>query len=67
MADPTQEQVEAVARSLCASDPEIRMGDAEGVVQQRVNAEWRDYIPRAEQAIAALAPWMREGSRWLGC
>ena len=46
--------IEAMARGMCAADPDVRMGDAEGVVQQRVNLEWRYYIPQATAAYTAM-------------
>ena len=45
---------EAVAKAICRADPSIRMGDAEGVVEQRVNHEWREYLWQADAALAAL-------------
>ena len=33
------ELIKMVARGMCRADPEVRMGDAEGVVEQRVNVE----------------------------
>lgn len=50
------EEVERMARAICAEDPDIRMGDAEGVVQQRVEQHWRDYVGHARAAIAAMTP-----------
>ncbi len=50
MTDP----IEAMARYMCASDPDVRMGDAEAVVQQRVNVEWPHYVQQATAALAAL-------------
>lgn len=43
--------VERVAKAICAQDPEVRMGDAEGVVQQRVDHEWQNYMPQASAAM----------------
>lgn len=51
---PDEEMVERVARALCAADPEVRHGDAEGVVQQRVHIEWHRYAHAARAAIAAM-------------
>lgn len=51
---PDDAMVERVARALCAADPEVRHGDAEGVVQQRVHIEWRQYAHAARAAIAAM-------------
>jgi hypothetical protein len=50
------QDVERVARAICADDPDIRMGDAEGVVQQRVNVEWKNYTRQATAAISAMSP-----------
>jgi hypothetical protein len=50
------QDVERVARAICADDPDIRMGDAEGVVQQRVNVEWKNYTRQATAAISAMTP-----------
>lgn len=55
----SNEAVEAAARSMCASDPNIRMGDAERIVQQRVNLEWREYIEPATAALTAALPLIR--------
>lgn len=46
-------QIEKVARAICAADPEIRMGDADGVVEQRVNTEWVHYVDQAKAALRA--------------
>lgn len=46
--------IEAAARALCAADPEVRMGDAEGVVQQRVDELWPLYAKRAQAAASIL-------------
>lgn len=48
------ELIEKVARGMCRADPEVRMGDAEGVVEQRVNVEWPHYVPQAKAAIRAM-------------
>jgi hypothetical protein len=48
------QDVERIARAICAADPDIRMGDAEGVVQQRVNVEWKNYTRQATTAISAM-------------
>lgn len=48
------ELIEAVARGLCSSDPQVRMGDAEHVVQQRVNVEWKYYLSTAQAALTAI-------------
>ena len=53
-------QIEKVARALCAADPEIRRGDAEHIVQQLVNTEWRNYTDAAKAAIAAMQPAPQE-------
>lgn len=45
---------ERVAKAICRNDPEVRMGDAEGVVEQRVQHEWVDYVDFADAAIAAM-------------
>ena len=55
----SNEAVEAAARAMCASDPNIRMGDAERIVQQRVNLEWREYIEPATAALTAALPMIR--------
>ena len=54
--EPTEANVERVARAMCSDDPGVRMGDAEKVVQQRVNVEWRHYVPAATAALNALDP-----------
>lgn len=57
-------QIEKVARAMCRADPEVRMGDADGVVEQRVNTEWVHYVDQAKAAIAAMQPapqW-----KWIG-
>jgi hypothetical protein len=46
--------VELIARVICADDPDVRMGDCEAVVQQRVQHEWKHYKRTAEAAIQAL-------------
>ncbi len=46
--------VERVARAICRADPKIRMGDANGVVEQRVDIEWHRYGWQARAAIAAM-------------
>ena len=56
---PSNEAVEAAAGAMCASDPNIRMGDAERIVQQRVNLEWREYIEPATAALTAALPLIR--------
>ena len=48
------ELIEMVARGMCRADPEVRMGDAEGVVEQRVNVEWPHYVDQAKSAIRAM-------------
>jgi len=48
------ELIERVARGMCRADPEVRMGDAEGVVEQRVNVEWPHYVDQAKAAIRAM-------------
>lgn len=45
---------ERVARAICHADPAVRMGDAKGVVEQRVSVEWPDYASAADAAIAAI-------------
>lgn len=50
--------VEAMARAICKADPEIHMGDAEGVVQQLVETEWRNYISAAKAAATVSAEAM---------
>ena len=56
-------QIEKVARALCRVDPVIRMGDADGVVEQRVNIEWVHYDEAAKAAIAAM-PVQAEPVAW---
>lgn len=46
--------IENVARAICRADPEVRMGDADRVVEQRVNIEWVHYVGAAKAAIAAM-------------
>ena len=43
-----------VAKAICRADPAVRMGDADGVVEQRVSVEWHDYASDADAAIAAI-------------
>ena len=45
---------ERVAKAICRADPAVRMGDADGVVEQRVSVEWPDYVSAADAAIAAI-------------
>lgn len=45
-------EVEAVARAMCLELG--RCGDTEAVERQRVEREWRDYVRKAQAAIAAL-------------
>ena len=52
-----KDQIEKVARAMCRADPEVRMGDADGVVEQRVNTEWVHYV---DQAKAAMQPAPQE-------
>lgn len=60
----TEELIERVARAMCSADPDIRMGDAEGVVQQRVNVEWPAYKQQARAALTAATPaLMEQGAR----
>lgn len=54
--------IENVARAICRADPEVRMGDADGVVEQRVNIEWVHYVGAAKAAIAA----MQQAQQWQG-
>ena len=65
-ASPTEgtdmNQIEKVARAMCRADPEVRMGDADGVVEQRVNTEWVHYVDQAKAAIAAMQP----APQWYG-
>lgn len=46
--------VQVVARAICRADPEVRMGDAYGVVEQRVYIEWHRYGWQARAALSAL-------------
>lgn len=46
-------QIEKVARAMCRADHEVRMGDADGVVEQRVNIEWVHYVDQAKAALRA--------------
>jgi len=55
---PSEALVEAMARAICKADPEIHMGDAEGVVQQLVETEWRNYISAAKAAATVSAEAM---------
>jgi len=57
-------QIEKVARAICRADPEVRMGDADGVVEQRVNIEWVHYVDQAKAAIAAM-PVQAEPVAWM--
>ncbi len=50
------DELEAVARALCAADSDIRMGDPEHVVQQKVDQAWRGYLHFARAAVAAMEP-----------
>ena len=45
---------ERVAKAMCRADPEVHMGDASGVVEQRVQHEWKHYLDAADAAIAAM-------------
>lgn len=56
-------QIEKVARAICRADPEVRMGDADGVVEQRANTEWVHYVDQAKAAIAAM-PVQAEPVAW---
>ncbi len=46
--------IERVARAMCRADPDVRRGDAEGVVEHRVVVEWPHYVPQAKPAIRAV-------------
>lgn len=59
------DDIEKVARALCRADPEIRMGDADGVVEQRVNIAWVHYVGTAQAAIAAMQPAPQEPVAWM--
>lgn len=52
--DPDADLVEVVARAICRADPEVHMGDAYGVVEQRVYTEWHRYGWQARAALSAL-------------
>ncbi len=58
------EVIERAARAMCSADLEVRMGDAEGVVQQRVNIEWVHYVGAAKAAIAAMT--VQAEPQWQG-
>jgi hypothetical protein len=61
MSDHDHERlVEAVARAICAAAPEVHMGDASGVVQQRVDRVWREYTSEATAAIAVIRDKLAE-------
>jgi hypothetical protein len=56
--EPEAALVEAVAKGICRSDPLMRMGDANGVVEQRVRHEWLNYTSEATAALSAAADAM---------
>lgn len=45
--------LEQIARALCRID--VHHGDVEHVVQQRVDAEWRDYAKQAQAVLPFIA------------
>lgn len=46
--------IERVARGMCRADPDIRRGDADGVIEQSVNRFWHLYADAAKAAIRAV-------------
>ena len=48
------ELIERVARGMCRADPDVRRGDADGVIEQSVNRYWHLYADAAKAAIRAM-------------
>jgi len=57
---PPPTLVEELAKAMCADDPDVRMGDPESVVQQRVRVEWPNYVRHAQAILPIIARVVEE-------